>query len=66
MSWAMGRGVLGGGWCTIEGLDVGFDLLFLARRCIWDDDFAKHTAWVRLGRFGNGWHWHRGNEGYDI
>jgi hypothetical protein len=65
MTWAMGRAVLGGGWCTIEGLDM--DLNFFAKRRIWDDDFAKHVAWVCLGRFG----WERlalasGNEGYDI
>lgn len=65
MIWVMGREVLGGGWCTIEALDTDFNF-FIARCRIWDDDFAKHTAWVRLGRFGNGWHWHRGNEGYDI
>jgi hypothetical protein len=43
------------------------DLNFFAKRRIWDDDFAKHVAWVFLGRFG----WEQlalasGNEGYDI
>jgi hypothetical protein len=38
----MGREVLGGGWCTIEGLNMGYN--FFARRRIWDEDFAKHMA----------------------
>jgi hypothetical protein len=49
----MGKAVLGGGWCTIEGLDLGFH--FFARRRIWDDDFAKHGRaffWVMFIRTG--------------
>lgn len=52
----MGRGVLGGGWCTIEGPEMGFDL-FSRKTSYWGYDFAKHGACRFFGIASSGMEW---------